>query len=58
MNTTPRELVYFLMLTQAEQIDAVKKMARLGWSDYGIAGATRLNVEAVRRILGENQERA
>jgi hypothetical protein len=51
--STPRELVYFLMLSQEEQAAAIKRMARLGWSDHGIAAATRFSVEQIRRILGE-----
>jgi hypothetical protein len=35
------ELHYFLM-----------RMAGQGWSDHGIAAATRLSVEQVRRIMG------
>jgi hypothetical protein len=51
----PRELVYFLMLTPDEQRAAVTRMAGAGWSDHGIASATRQSVEAVRRILGANE---
>jgi hypothetical protein len=53
MSTAPRELVYFLMLTPVEQAAAIQRMSNQGWTDYGIAGATRLSVEQVRRILGE-----
>jgi hypothetical protein len=49
----PRELLHFLLLNQAEQFDAIRKMAKAGWSDYGIATATRLSVEQVRVIIGE-----
>lgn len=48
-----RELHYFAMMTREEQAAAIKRMASLGWSDHGIASATRLSVEMVRRILGE-----
>lgn len=58
MSVTPRELVYFLMLTRAEQAAAIKRMAAQGWTDHGIAAASRLSVEAVRRILAGPQGRA
>jgi hypothetical protein len=46
------ELLYFLLLSPAEQAQAIREMAAGGWSDYGIAGATRLSVEQVRKIRG------
>ncbi len=49
----PRELVHFLLLSEEEQRDAIRKMARSGWSDSGIATATRLSVEQVRQVIGE-----
>jgi hypothetical protein len=49
MNTPP-ELMHFLALSHEEQAAAIRNLAAQGWSDYGIAGATRLSVEQVRRI--------
>jgi uncharacterized protein YoaH (UPF0181 family) len=46
---------YFLLLTHAEQIEAIRRLARSGMSDYGIASATQLAVEQVRRILGPTE---
>jgi uncharacterized protein (DUF1499 family) len=54
--SVPRELIHFLMLTCEEQGAAIRHMARLGWSDHGIAAATRCSVEQIRRTLGETQE--
>lgn len=45
------ELRYFLLLTPEQQADAIRRLARTGVSDHGIAAATRLSVEMVRRIL-------
>lgn len=51
--TTPRELIHFLLLTPEEQLAAIYRLHRLGWSDHGIAHATRLSVEQIRRLIGE-----
>lgn len=56
--TIPRELIHFLLLAPDEQLAAIYRLHRLGWSDYGIAAATRLSVEAVRRALGEAKANA
>jgi len=48
-----RELHHWLLLGQDQQRDAIVRMHKQGWTDHGIAAATRLSVEAVRRILGE-----
>lgn len=48
----PGELLHFLLLTPERQAEAIRDMAAQGWSDYGIAGATRLSVEQVRKIRG------
>jgi hypothetical protein len=53
--TIPRELVHFMLLAPTEQSGAIRRMAALGWSDYGIAAATRLSVEQVRRILAPQE---
>ena len=50
-NAAPRELQYFLLLDREEQQNAIRRMARLGWSDHGIADATRLSVEQIRVAL-------
>lgn len=49
--SAPRELAHFLLLTQAEQAAAIRRMASTGWTEHGIAAATRLSVEQVRRVL-------
>ena len=51
-----RELYHFLLLTVSEQAEAIKRMASQGWSEYGLAQATRLSVEQIRRILSERAE--
>jgi hypothetical protein len=48
-----RELNHFMMLTQAEQRAAIVRLSRSGFSDYGIAAATSLSVEQIRKVLGE-----
>lgn len=49
----PRELYHFLVLSHAEQLAAIRRLAALGWSDHAIAAATRLSVEQIRRLLAE-----
>lgn len=51
--TADRELHHFLMLSHDEQRAAIQRLAASGMSDYVIAAATRLSVEMVRTILGE-----
>ena len=51
MSGQPRELLHFLLLDPAQQAEAIRRMAAQGWSDHGIAAATRLSVEQVRRVL-------
>lgn len=48
-----RELDYFVMLSHEDQCGAIRRMAAGGMSDYTIAGATRLSVEQVRRVLSQ-----
>jgi hypothetical protein len=48
-----REMYHFLELNWEERAEAIKRMAAEGRSDHGIAAATRLSVEQVRRILSE-----
>lgn len=43
--------MHFLSLTQDEQTAAICKLAAQGWSEHGIAAATRLSVEQIRRVL-------
>ena len=52
-----RELNHFMMLTQDEQHDAIVRLSRSGFSDYGIAAATQLSVEQIRKVLGEARAR-
>lgn len=49
-----RELIHFLLLDRDQQAQAIRRMAALGWSEYGIASATRLSVEQVRRVIAEH----
>jgi hypothetical protein len=53
--SAPREIAHFLLLTQDEQASAILCLAAQGWSEYGIAAATRLSVEQVRRVLAEHE---
>jgi len=50
-----REMWHFDALSRDEQRAAIQRLALDGMSDYGIAAATRLSVEAVRQILGEQK---
>jgi hypothetical protein len=43
----------FEALGHTDRIAAIKELARQGMGEYAIAAATRLSVEAVRRILRE-----
>ena len=52
-NPNDRRMHYFEMLTREEQAQAIARLAASGVSDYGIASATGLAVEMVRKILGE-----
>jgi hypothetical protein len=54
-----RELRHFLLLDRAEQETAIRRLAASGMNDYTIATASGLNVEMVRRVVGERavQER-
>ncbi|HLS81307.1 MAG TPA: hypothetical protein VK025_07880 [Steroidobacter sp.] len=58
MTNASREMAHFLLLTHAQQIEAIRRLHALGWSDYGIASATRLSVEQIRRLLGEAKANA
>lgn len=49
----PREIVYFLLMTQQEQAVAIRRLASQGMSDTTLATATRLSVEQIRRIIAE-----
>jgi len=46
-------LHYFAMLDEAEQHEAVKRLASSGMGDHTISAVTGAAVEAVRRILGK-----
>ena len=48
--------MHFQLLSQGEQAAAIRRLAAQGWSEYGIAAATRLSVEMIRRILAEANE--
>ena len=51
-----RELHYFALLDRSEQRAAIVRLSAEGFSDYGIAAATRLSVEFVRHVIGERRE--
>ena len=51
----PRELIHFLLLSHEQQVAAIYRLHRLGWSDDTISRATRLSVEQVRVLLGEKK---
>jgi hypothetical protein len=55
--TRARELRHFLLLDRSEQEVAIRRLAASGMNDYGIAAATRLSVEMIRRVIGESQQR-
>lgn len=48
-------LLHFHALAPTQQAEAVRRLAATGYSDHGIASATRLSVEFVRRLLGDVQ---
>jgi hypothetical protein len=43
---------HFVMLSHEDQVEAIKRLARSGMSDHGIAAAAGLAVEQVRSIIG------
>jgi hypothetical protein len=49
-------MLYFAMLTEAEQHAAIKRLANSGMADTSIATATMLSVEQVRQILGQGRQ--
>lgn len=44
----------FRLLPQTQQAEAIARLAATGMSDNGIAAATQLSVEQIRRILAEH----
>lgn len=50
-----REMRHFDLLSRDEQRAAIQRLATSGMSDYSIASATKLSVEMVRAILGEQK---
>jgi hypothetical protein len=48
--------LHWFTLTPSEQAAAIRRLAAQGASDHGIAHATGLAVEQVRRILGGQTE--
>lgn len=46
----PGRMHYFALLSPDEQAAAIRRLSLSGMSDHGIASATALSVEAVRRI--------
>lgn len=49
-------MLYFAMLTEAEQHAAIKRLAASGVGEASIAAATMLSVEQVRIILGHGKQ--
>lgn len=49
---------HFHALDREQQATAVHRLAAAGYSEHGIAAATKLSVEFVRRILGEAEDNA
>lgn len=52
--TRSRELRHFLLLDRAAQETAIQRLAASGMSDYGVAAATGLSVEMVRRVIAQH----
>jgi ABC-type phosphate/phosphonate transport system ATPase subunit len=46
----------FQVLTRDQQQQAIRRLAALGWSEHGIAHATQLSTEQIRRVLAEREE--
>ena len=46
---------YFALLTRDEQRAAIVRLAASGASEYTISAATRLSVEQIRIVLGEQR---
>lgn len=57
MSQDNARMQHFATLNHQQQGEAICRLAALGWSEHGIAHATRLSTEMVRRILGERRER-
>jgi hypothetical protein len=57
-NPNDRRMYFFAMLTRDEQAEAIHRLSRSGASDHGIASATQLSVEMIRKILGEQTVQA
>jgi len=51
-----KRMAHFNAMTSEQKADAVRQMAAAGMSDYGVASATGLAVEFVRRLIGEVRE--
>jgi hypothetical protein len=49
-------MLHFDTLTRQEQAEAIHRLAREGWSEYGIASATQLAIEQIRHVLGERNK--
>jgi hypothetical protein len=56
MSSVDARMGYFMMLTEAEQHAAIKRLASSGMADTSIAAATMLSVEQVRIILGQRPQ--
>jgi hypothetical protein len=48
-----RELHHFLLLPRDQQIEAIRRLRTMGWSDDAIAKATGLSAVQVRDVLGQ-----
>lgn len=47
-------MYHFRTLDRDAQVQAIRRMAAMGWTDHGISHATKLSLEQVRRVLGEH----
>jgi hypothetical protein len=48
-----RELRHFLLLDQAQQVQAIRRLISSGMSECTVAAATGLSVEQIRRVLAD-----
>ncbi|MCC7068437.1 MAG: hypothetical protein IT523_08260 [Burkholderiales bacterium] len=53
-----RQFAAWGALSAEERIEVMRRMAREGWSDHGIAAACSVSVEYVRRSLGPRPQEA
>jgi hypothetical protein len=54
-DTEARRLLWWHTLSRAEQIHTIRRLSSDGMSDYDIANATKLSVEAIRQVIGQGR---